>query len=139
MYTYAGIGSRKTPLAVQKEMTKAAEFLQRRNWVLRSGGAQGADTAFEKGVSVDWGKKIYHPTHVFTSQHYEIAAAHHPAWNKLVPYVKQLHARNVAILLGDDCKSPCVRHLLGSQPNIRREPFPKVLCGRHRAGCTDCV
>jgi len=106
MYTYAGIGSRKTPLAVQKEMTKAAEFLKRHNWILRSGGAQGADTAFEKGVSADWLKQIYRPTHVLTPQHYEIAAAHHPVWGQLVPYVKQLHARNVAILLGDDCKSP---------------------------------
>ena len=49
MKTWAGIGSRITPLEIQKEMTKISMFLYKHGYTLRSGGAKGADTAFEKG------------------------------------------------------------------------------------------
>lgn len=48
--TYAGIGSRETPLEVMRLMTRTSSFLSERNWILNSGGAGGADTAFENGV-----------------------------------------------------------------------------------------
>jgi predicted NAD-dependent protein-ADP-ribosyltransferase YbiA (DUF1768 family) len=48
--TYAGIGSRETPQDVLDIMTKAATYLESLGYTLRSGGAAGADTAFEKGV-----------------------------------------------------------------------------------------
>lgn len=47
---YAGIGSRECPEHIQKLMTEIAAILERKNYILRSGGAIGADTAFEKGV-----------------------------------------------------------------------------------------
>jgi predicted Rossmann fold nucleotide-binding protein DprA/Smf involved in DNA uptake len=43
---YAGIGSRETPKEVLKSMTNYAKELSATGWVLRSGGADGADTAF---------------------------------------------------------------------------------------------
>ena len=48
--TYAGIGSRETPQEVLDKMTQAATYLESLGYTLRSGGAKGADTAFEKGV-----------------------------------------------------------------------------------------
>ena len=46
--TYAGIGSRATPQAELEAMTEAAKMLSEKGYTLRSGGAKGADTAFEK-------------------------------------------------------------------------------------------
>ena len=49
--TYAGIGSRETPQEILDLMTKAAEYLDGLGYTLRSGAADGADTAFEKGAT----------------------------------------------------------------------------------------
>ena len=46
---YAGIGSRSTPGNVCDVMTKIAWKLSDKGWVLRSGGARGADDAFYRG------------------------------------------------------------------------------------------
>lgn len=43
---YTGIGSRQTPPEILKMMTKIATQLESKGWVLRSGGAEGADEAF---------------------------------------------------------------------------------------------
>ena len=42
MRYYAGIGSRRTPLAVCEQMTHIAKVLADMNYCLRSGGADGA-------------------------------------------------------------------------------------------------
>jgi hypothetical protein len=47
---YAGIGSRETPSDVCSQMTELAKQLDAENWILRSGGAKGADSAFENGA-----------------------------------------------------------------------------------------
>jgi len=47
---YAGIGSRETPQDILELMTRVSKGLDRKRYVLRSGGAQGADKAFEAGV-----------------------------------------------------------------------------------------
>lgn len=47
---YAGIGSRNTPDHIQNIMTRLATKLEQEGWILRSGGAEGADSAFERGV-----------------------------------------------------------------------------------------
>lgn len=44
---WTGIGSRETPLALLSKMTEVAEFLGKAGYVLHSGGAIGADMAFE--------------------------------------------------------------------------------------------
>lgn len=49
---YSGIGSRETPEHIQKLMTEIAEILERRKFILRSGGSKGADLAFENGVNL---------------------------------------------------------------------------------------
>ena len=45
--TYAGIGSRETPMEVLELMTKASTWLGAKGYTLQSGGAIGADMAFE--------------------------------------------------------------------------------------------
>ncbi len=47
---YAGIGSRKTPEEILVIMTHIAVRMRNLGWVLRSGCALGADTAFENGA-----------------------------------------------------------------------------------------
>ena len=44
---YAGIGARTTPASVLADMTVMAGWLARTGWTLSSGGASGADSAFE--------------------------------------------------------------------------------------------
>ena len=47
---YTGVGSRETPSEVLQVMTDLAYALASEDWVMRSGGADGADTAFLDGV-----------------------------------------------------------------------------------------
>ena len=50
MIHYAGIGTRVTPPAVLERMTNIGMLLAMQGFVLRSGGARGADRAFEEGA-----------------------------------------------------------------------------------------
>jgi len=116
---YAGIGSRETPAEILEAMKRIAGQLEKQDFVLRSGGADGADLAFESGVSDPANKEIYLPWRAFnkrqdwdgciwnyTDEHEKIAARHHPKWIWLRQGVKKLHTRNVAQVLGADCSSP---------------------------------
>lgn len=109
---YAGIGSRQTPPDVQDLMREIALMLCREGWTLRSGGAEGADKAFEEGA--DGQKEIFLPWRKFnnsTSDLYcpppiafEIAAAHHAGWQSLNQSARNLMARNVQQVLGQHCR-----------------------------------
>lgn len=110
--SYAGIGSRRTPDYILNEMTEIAIILSKEGYVLNSGGAPGADQAFEKG-SLDK-HKIFVPWNGFSGQQmlyqipseaFEIASGHHPAWSYLKDSVKRLMARNVMQVLGQDLKT----------------------------------
>ena len=61
MKYYAGIGSRETPKDVCNKMTEIASLLEKQDFVLRSGGAEGADHAFEIGISDPLMMDIYLP------------------------------------------------------------------------------
>lgn len=116
--TYAGIGSRETPPEILSLMRSVAERLAAAGWRLRSGAAPGADAAFEAGAGPD--SEIYLPWPRFQDsrselaiermpvlpQAEEIAAAHHPAWDRLRRPVRLLMARNVCQILGADLQSP---------------------------------
>ena len=54
---FAGIGSRQTPQSVQDLMVGIGRYLADRSWILRSGGAVGADMAFESGCDEVHGRK----------------------------------------------------------------------------------
>lgn len=55
---YAGVGSRATPEPVLDLMRRCATRLEVLGYTLRSGGANGADTAFEEGCCR---KELYLP------------------------------------------------------------------------------
>ena len=67
---YAGIGSRDTPLYIALKMTDIARLLESYNYILRSGGANGADTAFEVGVNSSANMAIYLPKPYFNDHNY---------------------------------------------------------------------
>lgn len=103
---YAGIGSRKTPDEVLQYMYALAAWLAGKGVALSSGGAYGADTAFERGCKTVYGyKAIYGAEHVNQAS-IELAAKYHPAWDKCSDYAKKLHARNGFIILGADLNTP---------------------------------
>lgn len=115
---YAGIGSRQTPQEVLALMQRLAFRLAKRGFCLRTGGADGADTAFLDGCREAQGEhELWLPWKGFNDHdtgsiflpsdlHYEKAASVHPAWDRLGRGPRALHARNVGQVLGADCVSP---------------------------------
>ncbi len=115
MKYYAGIGTRKTPVDICKRMTIMARGLEAKGYILRSGGADGADIAFEQGVVDPSHKEIFLPHLKFNGststllpipEAFDIAARFHPWWDHLTPEFKRFHARNVHQVLGMDLKTP---------------------------------
>ncbi|MEQ1950954.1 hypothetical protein [Mesorhizobium sp. CN2-181] len=113
---YAGIGSRETPDVILQWMTHIAGYLANEGWTLRSGGAPGADKAFEAGVQDLRLKEIYlpwpgfegskstlHPKNFpFTVKETATAFKAHPAWDRCSEGAKALHTRNVRQIWGID-------------------------------------
>ena len=112
MNYYAGIGSRSTPLEVLGLMIDYADQLARAGWCLRSGGADGADTAFETAGTTG-AHQIYLPWPRFNgrsgpschvvgdeSSLRAVAEQYHPAWHACSRGARALHTRNVAQVLG---------------------------------------
>jgi len=116
MKFYAGIGARKTPVNVLDLMTQLACKLEQDGWVLRSGGANGADTAFERGVVDPANKEIYLPWRGFNGNSsnlcnvlpaaFEMAERYHPAWNRCGPAARKFHGRNCYQMLGKALLKP---------------------------------
>lgn len=100
---YAGIGSRETPRSVLDLMTLIAVKLESLGYTLRSGGAIGADTAFEDGVKSL--KEIFYDIDA-TSDAIELASQFHPAWHNCRSGARKLHGRNSMILLGKKLDTP---------------------------------
>jgi len=132
---YAGVGTRATPEAVLAHMREIAERLGERGWRLRTGGADGADSAFaaaappdRREVIVPWrgyngldtraghtragdtragdgsACRVLTPAEIEAMR--PLAEPHHPAWERCAAKVRDLHARNVAVLLGTDLRQP---------------------------------
>jgi len=135
MKAYAGIGSRETPLEICTAMGAIAIRLAGAGFLLRSGGADGADKAFgDVAREFDLPRQIYLPWRGFnevTDEHaldyaklsgakaaWAIAERFYPRWNSPAPETvgadlkkklmarRKLMARNVMQVLGDDCDSP---------------------------------
>lgn len=102
---YAGIGSRRTPIYISDIMTASARKLEQNGYVLRSGGAGGADKAFEAGIQYDENKEIYRSKHA-TNESMIIASDYHGYWDNCDDYTRKLHGRNVFIILGPEFDKP---------------------------------
>lgn len=121
MKFYAGIGSRTTPNDVLDMMRDIASELGKRDWLLRSGHADGADWAFEQGaeghhcdIFLPWPTFNLNLgfldgcTHHTTpqSEAYPIAEQFHPNWARCSMTARMMHARNVHQILGPDVTQP---------------------------------
>lgn len=113
---YCGIGSRDTPAEMLVMMQAIAVELRGLGYVLRSGHADGADKAFEKGSQGT--NQIWLPWKAFNyveneglarTGHYaiqdnwmadKIAAHNHPNWAACTEAARKLHTRNVYQVLG---------------------------------------
>lgn len=113
--TYAGIGSRHTPSLVGQLMTKLAKSLAKRDYVLRSGGAMGADTFFENGSNK---REIFNANGYYIDREYkekpdyippfayDLVRMYHPRPSALNDYAAKLMARNALQILGMNGISP---------------------------------
>lgn len=139
---YTGVGSRETPTEILKVMRDLAKYLAKRGMVLRSGAADGADTAFEEGCNtVDPSRKqIFLPWEGFNGRKSreqgvfriediymqekasEIAKHVHPAWDKVSRGARALHTRNVYQVLGPDLQSPSRFLICWAKVDKDREP-----------------
>lgn len=114
---YAGIGSRETPDEILRWFTIVGKYLAKKGFILRSGGADGADLSFEIGCDKGFGEKeIFIPWKGFngsgsslcevSQEMYDMAEKYHPYWHNLKDGAKKLHARNCSQVLGPDLKTP---------------------------------
>ncbi|MDB4314440.1 hypothetical protein N9955_00265 [bacterium] len=114
---YTGIGSRQTPPDILDDMNMLAAELERDGWWLRSGGAGGADEAFQSGVKekaqiwLPWPNfaphlKKQYPMHDYKviGNHDEAASNHvlenHPNPKALSRGGFSLHKRNYRQVVG---------------------------------------
>ena len=108
---YAGIGSRKTPQACLDFMTKVGRVCTKKDLILRSGGAKGADLAFERGCDLECGQKeIWTPKDQnIVENEWAIEKAKAVCWeyplHKMKPYTRSLIIRNMYQIFGDDKES----------------------------------
>lgn len=125
---YAGIGSRKTPPKAIRLMVLAGEIFAKEGLILRSGGADGADSAFEEGCDEAKGsKEIFLPWKGFNNKSsllfqpsqeaQEIASKIHPNWNACSNAARLLHSRNAHQILGENLKAPCAFVLFWAPEN----------------------
>lgn len=122
---YAGIGSRKTPEDVCRKMFTAGRAMAKLGFILRSGGAAGADESFEQGVesfcktnsvSADVLREIYLPWKHFRKNESSLygsdkaarmlAKEYHPRWDIVSCAGRDFHARNCYQILGRDLRTP---------------------------------
>lgn len=103
---YAGIGSRNIQgrSSLITDITFCAKWLEKKGYLLRSGGALGCDKVFEEAVSKQ-NAQIFKMNDA-TNESMLHAAKFHPAWNKLNLIVKKLHGRNSMIIMGEKLDNP---------------------------------
>jgi hypothetical protein len=142
---YTGIGSRRAPKSALIKARQIAFNFAEKDIIMRSGGADGMDTAFDNGCWEAGGEsEIYVPWKIFNKFSFrdknrrqvivpefnpgaQIASKHHCRWNDLNTTAKKLLARNPYQILGKDlntpslfvvCWTPCGRIIGGTAIGI---------------------
>lgn len=121
---YTGVGTRniKSGTHVYSLLVALGTKLATQGYILRSGAADGADTAFERGCdAVSGDKEIYIPWYGFNGKQVQlgdpyyvgispeaedIANSIHPAWQVCLQGAKKLHTRNIFQVLGLSLSEP---------------------------------
>lgn len=115
---YTGVGARKIDPSRIPLINRIGKRLDELGLTLRSGGAKGTDSEFERTVRRS--KEIFRPadykgrlpyghkiiTGELRERALEIVAPTHPYWDKLQPFNKELHIRNVFQVLGENLDHP---------------------------------
>lgn len=122
---YTGIGARDTPEDVCRNIRNAAKAMAGMDFILRSGGARGADCAFSEGYeqagSPEGLAEIYLPKPTFngfstkhpncygppTKEARAVARTLHPNWPALGDLGRDFMARNAYQILGWNLDTPC--------------------------------
>lgn len=116
--SFAGIGSRETPPEVIEQMKDIAALCLAMGYTLNSGGADGADSAFEEVYDQKNGPmNIFLPWPGFNNNRskytrpkpeaYDLGSTVHPAWQYMKKdSVKALIARNMHQVLGWSLQDP---------------------------------
>lgn len=118
---YTGVGARATPIGVLERMSSIAVYLDGFGFKVRSGGANGADSAFEEYTE---NSEIFLPWNGFNNKRedkekyfcynnkepngeaYEIAKSVVTGLEYRSSGVRLLHTRNVYQVLGHDLNTP---------------------------------
>ena len=115
MKTYTGVGSRETPQLYLDAFESIAGELCKAGFTLRSGGAEGADVAFESGACGDteiflpWRKFNQHQSDLWDppEEAFTLAkAVVGKRWDRTKKGAKKLHARNCQQVLGENLDDP---------------------------------
>ncbi len=123
MKYYAGIGSRETPNDVCLHMTAISKRLASLGYTCNSGGADGADAAFERGAVIN--RQIFLPWDGFNKRNIsslvklhgegsylvppfnpELVRKYHPKPNSLSDAGWKFMSRNSYQVLGKDLNTP---------------------------------
>ena len=141
---YTGIGSRQTPEDILRGMSILAKLRGQRGDILRSGGADGADDAFERGcLEADGTKEIYLPWFKFNGrvawprrgyrewnkdlegELWELVKEFHPRAMSLSQATCKLMFRNCHQVLGWDLKTPTEQVVFWA-PEFKADKFGNI-------------
>ncbi len=113
-----GVGSRETDIVSLQTMSKIAKAFSAKGFTLRSGGAKGADSAFENswngpkeiflpwdGYEGKWKSKGYIVPNI-DKRHMSLAESAHPAWERCSEGARKMHSRNTCQVLGQNLDTP---------------------------------
>ncbi len=118
MIYYTGVGARETPDNILDKMLSYGTAFAKSGFTLRSGGAKGADSAFEIGaINGGGGREIYLPwkningnpsSHFNVSEEaFEIAEkVYGRRWDSLSIGVQSMMGRNIHQVLGENVDTP---------------------------------
>lgn len=119
---YVGTGNRDAPQGVLDDMKRLASELEGFGYMLRTGGMDGPEAAFEDGAKelelhLPWrGFNDKQSKFTFTSNQAKgIAAMFHTSFDALKPVIQTFLAKNVRLLLGKDLKSPAMFAIIWSE------------------------
>lgn len=127
---YAGIGSRSTPEDIL-ELMELIGYKLADEWILRSGGAQGADSAFERGCDAYTkynGGLALGEKEIFRSgdakpwslgEAEKHIPANRPPFNTWNLYVRGLIARNMMQVLGSNGDKPVTFVVCWTMANVK--------------------
>ena len=117
MKSYAGIGARDCPKWILDLLAKTAYWLSYKGYILRSGAAEGCDSAFEYGCDKGTGQKeIFLPWKGFNNSKstlvvkdekaFDVAKLYHPRFDTLSNGAKKLQVGSSHQVLGWNLNEP---------------------------------